>query len=81
MTYFDPRLTPARPDLAAAHLRGKVEAAQFIEGVKQRIVWPAVPVRNIPSPDAPSMICLDKNTGKLVWRNNDPGKNIMHGQC
>jgi outer membrane protein assembly factor BamB len=35
---------------------------------------------NIPSPDAPSMICLNKHTGKLVWRNNDPGKNIMHGQ-
>ncbi len=35
---------------------------------------------NIPSPDSPSFICLEKKTGKLVWRNNDPGKNIMHGQ-
>ncbi len=35
---------------------------------------------NIPAPDAPSFICLNKNTGKLVWRNNEPGKNIMHGQ-
>src|ERR1700722_16812845 len=29
---FDPRVTPARPDLAAAHLKGKVEAARFVEG-------------------------------------------------
>jgi cell wall-associated NlpC family hydrolase len=28
----DPRVTPARPDIAAAHLKGKVEAARFVEG-------------------------------------------------
>jgi cell wall-associated NlpC family hydrolase len=31
-TNFDRRVTPARPDLAAAHLRGKVEAQSFAEG-------------------------------------------------
>ena len=35
---------------------------------------------NIPAPDAPSFIALDKYTGKLLWRNNQPGKSIMHGQ-
>ena len=35
---FDPRITPARPDLAAAHLRGKVQAAQFVEGTAQEVV-------------------------------------------
>ena len=35
---------------------------------------------NIPSPDAPSFIALDKHTGKLVWKKNYPGRNIMHGQ-
>jgi outer membrane protein assembly factor BamB len=35
---------------------------------------------NLPSPDAPSFIGLDKKTGKLLWKNNLPGKNIMHGQ-
>ncbi len=29
---FARRLVPARPDLAAAHLRGQVEAARFVEG-------------------------------------------------
>ncbi len=35
---------------------------------------------NIPSPEAPSFIALDKKTAKLVWKSNAPGKNIMHGQ-
>ncbi|HEY3788424.1 MAG TPA: PQQ-binding-like beta-propeller repeat protein, partial [Urbifossiella sp.] len=35
---------------------------------------------NIPSPEAPSFIALDKNTGKLIWKKNYPGRNIMHGQ-
>jgi outer membrane protein assembly factor BamB len=35
---------------------------------------------NIPSPDAPSFLCINKNNGKLVWQSNLPGKNIMHGQ-
>jgi outer membrane protein assembly factor BamB len=35
---------------------------------------------NIPSPEAPSFIALSKSTGKLLWKNNAPGKAIMHGQ-
>ena len=35
---------------------------------------------NIPAPDAPSFIALDKQTGKLVWADNSPGHNILHGQ-
>jgi outer membrane protein assembly factor BamB len=35
---------------------------------------------NIPAPEAPSFICLNKKDGKLVWRSDLPGKNIMHGQ-
>lgn len=33
----------------------------------------------IPAPDAPSFIALDKHTGKVLWTDNSPGKNIMHG--
>jgi outer membrane protein assembly factor BamB len=36
--------------------------------------------RNIPSPQAPSFIALDKNTGKLLWKDSSPGENILHGQ-
>jgi outer membrane protein assembly factor BamB len=35
---------------------------------------------NIPSPEAPSFIALDKKTGKLLWKSNAPGRDIMHGQ-
>jgi outer membrane protein assembly factor BamB len=35
---------------------------------------------NIPAPNAPSFIALDKNKGTLVWQSNLPGRLIMHGQ-
>lgn len=35
---------------------------------------------NLPNPNAPSFIALDKHTGKLKWKSSLPGKNIMHGQ-
>lgn len=35
---------------------------------------------NIPFPEAPSFIAVDKKTGKVKWQSNLPGKNIMHGQ-
>ncbi len=35
---------------------------------------------NIPAPQAPSFICLEKQTGKLKWKSNAPGTDIMHGQ-
>lgn len=47
MTY-DPRLTPARPDLAAAYLEGHVEADHFVEGVQHRVVHPSAPVTREP---------------------------------
>ena len=35
---------------------------------------------NLPSPDAPSFIALDRNTGELLWSDKSPGANILHGQ-
>lgn len=34
----------------------------------------------IPAPQAPSFIALEKKTGKLVWADDSPGRNILHGQ-
>ena len=51
MTY-DPRITPARPDLAAAHLKGEVAAARFVDGTELEVVAPQAPVRREPTPDA-----------------------------
>ncbi|QDT67568.1 Outer membrane protein assembly factor BamB [Planctomycetes bacterium MalM25] len=35
---------------------------------------------NLPAPDAPSFIALDKNTGKVLWTDKSPASNILHGQ-
>jgi outer membrane protein assembly factor BamB len=34
----------------------------------------------IPSPEAPSFVAVNKKTGKVEWKSNLPGKNIMEGQ-
>jgi cell wall-associated NlpC family hydrolase len=53
MCGFDPRLTPARSDLAAAHLRGVVSAEQYVEGRKMVVVTAVADLRRAPSHDAP----------------------------
>ncbi len=50
---FDRRVTPARPDLAAASLRGQVEGARFVEGRKRRVAGASAPLRRAPDPEAP----------------------------
>jgi outer membrane protein assembly factor BamB len=35
---------------------------------------------NIPAPEAPSFIAVDKKTGKVLWTSKLPGRKIMHGQ-
>ena len=48
----DPRLTPARPDLAAKYLQGKVKAERFVEGETFEIADSLAPLRERPSADA-----------------------------
>ena len=50
---LDPRVTPARPGLAAAALKGKVEAARFVAGWSRRVVEGAAPLRRAPANSAP----------------------------
>ncbi|AWN48484.1 peptidase P60 [Methylobacterium terrae] len=47
---LDPRLTPARPDLADERLRGRVEAARYVPGRPHRIGAPLAPLRRAPDP-------------------------------
>ncbi len=49
---FDPRVTPARADLAAKHLEGKVQAARFAEGRAYEVIEAQAPLRLEPRPDA-----------------------------
>ena len=35
---------------------------------------------NLPAPDAPSFFAMDRDTGKILWTDNSPGRNILHAQ-
>jgi cell wall-associated NlpC family hydrolase len=50
---LDPRITPVRPDLAAAHLRSQVEASRYVEGRAAQVVTASAPLRRAPDPNAP----------------------------
>jgi Bacterial dipeptidyl-peptidase Sh3 domain/NlpC/P60 family len=70
---FDPRITPARPDLAAMHLAGKVEAARFVEGQTCEVVEPQAPVRRTPSPEASLDTEALKGERVIIYDENDEG--------
>jgi cell wall-associated NlpC family hydrolase len=53
MASFDPRITPARADLAAKFLEGKVAAPRYVEGCIYEVIEAQAPLRREPRPDAP----------------------------
>jgi outer membrane protein assembly factor BamB len=34
----------------------------------------------VPAPNAPSLLAVNRITGKVVWQDNSPGEGILHGQ-
>lgn len=34
----------------------------------------------VPAPEAPALVCLGKDTGKVVWSDNSPGRELLYGQ-
>lgn len=34
---------------------------------------------NLPAPDAPDFLAVNKKTGEVVWENSDPGDKVLHG--
>ncbi len=48
----DPRITPWRSDIAAAHLEGQVEAERFVEGRTMQVTATSAPLRAAPRGDA-----------------------------
>ena len=70
---FDPRITPARPDLAAKHLEGKVTAARFTEGEEREVIDAQTPVREAPAPDAPLMTEALMGERVMVYEFDDEG--------
>jgi hypothetical protein len=70
---LDPRLTPARADLAARHLEGKVGAARFVDGEPREVAEPQAPVRRAPSPEAPLDTEALKGERVCVYEASDEG--------
>jgi hypothetical protein len=74
----DPRLTPARPDLAAKYLEGKVAAARFVEGEEFEIVEALAPMRDAPSSEA--MLLTQALKGERVTIYDRNGEGFAWGQ-
>lgn len=73
MANFDPRITPARPDLAASHLRGQVEAARFADGVLQEVIVAQAAVRSAPSHGATQLTEALMGERVAVYETDDEG--------
>lgn len=76
---FDPRLTPARPDLAAAHLRGQVETPHFAEGQKMTVSAPVLDLTAQPARTAglASQLLLGET---FTVYDDDPETGLAWGQ-
>src|SRR3981189_3747794 len=74
----DPRLTPARPELAAKNLEGKAKAARFVEGEVFEIVDALAPLREAPSSDA--MLLTQALKGERVTIYDRNGEGFAWGQ-
>src|SRR5258707_11533207 len=70
---FDPRITPARPGLAAAQLRGKVKAGRFVEGTVQEVIAGIAPVRDAPSHGATQVTEALRGERVTIYENDDEG--------
>ena len=74
----DPRLTPARPDLAAKYLEGKIAAARFVSGEEFEVVEALAPLREAPSSDATLLTQALKGERVTIYDRN--GEEFAWGQ-
>ena len=74
----DPRLTPARPDLAAKYLEGKVKAARFVTGEEFSVIDAIAPLREAPAGDA--MLLTQTLKGERVTIYDRNGEGYAWGQ-
>jgi cell wall-associated NlpC family hydrolase len=69
----DPRVTPARPHLAAKYLEGKVKAARFVVGEACEIIDAIAPLRSAPSSDATLATQALKGERVTIYDRNGEG--------
>lgn len=68
---FDPRLTPARADLAAAFLKGSVDAQRFVDGERFMVVADLLDLRARPRADASLLTQMLHGETLLVYENEE----------
>jgi cell wall-associated NlpC family hydrolase len=69
----DPRLTPARPEVAAKYLEGKVKAARFVQGEVFEVVEGVAAVRRAPAADTEQMTQALRGERVTVYDRNGEG--------
>jgi cell wall-associated NlpC family hydrolase len=69
----DPRLTPARPEVAARYLEGKVKAARFVDGEEFCVNEAIAPLRETPSHDATLLTQALKGERVTIYDRNGEG--------
>src|ERR1700761_4923458 len=69
----DPRMTPARPDLAAKYLQGKVKAARFVSGEEFEITAAIASLREAPRADAALLTQALRGERITVYDRNGEG--------
>jgi cell wall-associated NlpC family hydrolase len=69
----DPRLTPARPEVAAKYLEGKVKAARFVEGEVFEVTDMLAPLRGAPSSEAALLTQALKGERVTIYDRNGEG--------
>jgi cell wall-associated NlpC family hydrolase len=69
----DPRLTPARGDIAAKFLEGKVEAARFVAGETFIVLDAIAPVREQPFPGAGLLTQALRGERVTIYDRNNEG--------
>jgi cell wall-associated NlpC family hydrolase len=74
----DPRLTPARPEVAAKYLEGKVKAARFVDGEEFCVRDAVAPVREGPATD--TMLSTQALKGERVTIYDRNGEGFAWGQ-
>ena len=64
-----PLMGPPRPCSIGSSWKGRIFVT-INNGVGEDYV-------SVPKPDAPSLVCLNKDTGEVHWQDNSPGANIL----
>ncbi len=86
---FGRRLTPARPDLAADHLRGLVDAPRYAKGRAMRVIAASAPLRRFPDANAPletealhgESVTVYDEEGEWAWAQLDLDQYVGYLPC